>query len=124
MSIQCTNQSAVEYQNKKLVREFIEEKLAKGDLSGYKESRTPDFVCHAPDGDFLLDQDFANALEVQKAMRGFQISIIKLIAENDMVAVHWQAENETELGTGITWFRLSNGKFAEEWPSAPYFKKK
>lgn len=28
--------------------------------------------------------------------------------------VRWQAENETELGTGITWFRLSNGKFAEE----------
>jgi hypothetical protein len=46
------------------------------------------------------------------------------MAEHDMVAVHWQAESSAEVGSGITWFRVQEGKLAEEWPSLPYFRKK
>lgn len=120
----CNSDPSTEARNKELVRYFFEESLAKGNLLEYKQRRTPDFVCHAPDGDFNLEQDYQNAREVQRVMKGLRISIIKLIAEHDMVAVHWQAESEQEIGTGITWFRVSGDRLAEEWPSLPYFKKK
>lgn len=124
LSVGCSSNSSKEAVNKDLVRYFFEESLAKGNLTEYKQRRTSDFVCHAPDGDFNLEQDYQNALEVQRVMKGFKISIVKLISENDMVAVHWQAESAQEIGTGITWFRVSGDKLAEEWPSSPHFKKK
>lgn len=120
----CNSNPSREAVNKELVRDFFEESLAKGNLTEYKQRRTSDFVCHAPDGDFNLEQDYQNAQEVQRVMKGFKISVIKLIAEHDMVAVHWQAESEQEIGTGITWFRVSGDQLAEEWPSLPHFKKK
>lgn len=110
--------------NKELVRYFIEEMLAKGDLSEYKERRTKDFVCHSPDGDFGLEEDYQNALKVQGQMKGFKIHLLRLIAEEDFVVAHWQAENENEIGTGVIIFRISNGLLAEEWPSMPYFERK
>lgn len=120
----CNSDSSKEVSNKELVRYFFEESLAKGNLSQYKQQRTVDFVCHAPDGDFNLEQDYQNAMEVQQVMKDFKISIINLIAESDMVAVHWKAESEQEIGAGITWFKIRDNKLAEEWPSLPHFKRK
>ncbi len=124
LAVGCNSDPSKEARNKELVRYFFEESLAKGNLTEYKQRRISDFVCHAPDGDFNLEQDYKNAVEVQRVMKGFKISIIKLIAEGDMVAVHWKAESNQEIGTGITWFRISEDKLAEEWPSLPHFKNK
>lgn len=38
--------------------------LATGGLSEYKHRRNNDFACPAPDGDFNVDHDYQNALEV------------------------------------------------------------
>lgn len=124
LSLGCSTGMTSLEENKEAVRYFIEEMLAKGNLDEYKERRAVNFICHAPDGDFNLDQDYQNALEVQQVMHGFDISILELVAEKDLVMVFWQAESDVEIGTGMILFRVEDGKLTEEWPSMPFFKKK
>ncbi len=122
-------QSAKERENHKAVaRQFFAEVLSQGKLEKYSESHTADFVAHGADRDFTLAEDISAAREERKAMPDMQVAVNHLLAEGDLVAVHWTAwGTNTQPGmglpatgkkirvSGMTIFRFKAGKISEEW---------
>lgn len=116
-------------ENKRVAAFFMEEVLGNNKLELYKDYHTADFVGHSGTMTFSLEQDYQAALDNRKGIPDFTVKVLKLIAEDDMVVVHWSAEG-TNTGTnsylpvasgkkleaeGITIFRIRNGKISEEW---------
>ncbi len=129
MTIPCRAQSPSEQdKNKTIARVFFEEVLGQGKLEKYSESHTPDFVAHGSEQDFSLAEDMAAAREERTAMPDMQVAVNRMVAEGDLVAVHWTAwGTNTQPGmglpatgkkirvSGITIFRFKAGKISEEW---------
>ena len=113
--------------NKQVARQFFEV-LDQGKLEKYAESHAPDFVAHGSTDDATLDEDMAAAREERKAMPDMRMTVNQMIAERDLVAVHWTvAGTNTQAGmgfpatgkkikvSGMTLFRFRAGKIIEEW---------
>jgi len=129
ITIPCQAQSASEQEkNKTVARTFFEEVLGQGKLERYSESHTADFVAHGTEHDFTLAEDMAAAREERTAMPDMQIAVNHMVAEGDLVAVHWTAwGTNTQPGmglpatgkrikvSGVTIFRFKAGKISEEW---------
>lgn len=129
MTIPCRAQSASEQDNnKKVARTFFEEVIGQGRLENYAESHAPDFVAHGSERDYTLADDMAAAREERTALPDMQIVVNRMVAEGDLVAVHWTAwGTNTQPGmglpatgkkirvSGITIFRFKDGKISEEW---------
>ncbi len=125
----CHAQSAKEQEkNKTVARQFFGEVLSQGRLEKYSESHTADFVAHGADRDFTLAEDMSAAREERTAMPDMQVAVNHLLAEGDLVAVHWTAwGTNTQPGmglpatgkkirvSGMTIFRFKAGKISEEW---------
>jgi len=125
----CHAQSASEQDNnKKLARAFFEEVLGQGKLENYADSHAPDFVGHGSERDFTLAEDLAAAREERTALPDMQMAVNRMVAEGDLVAVHWTAwGTNTQPGmglpatgkkikvSGMTIFRFKSGKISEEW---------
>ena len=122
---QQANEQAI---NKNVARSFFEDVLGQGRLDKYSQSHAADFVAHGSDHDYTLDQDVAAAREERKALPDIRMTVNQMIAENDLVAVHWTASGtNTRAGmglpatgkkikvSGITIFRFKAGKISEEW---------
>jgi len=101
--------------------------LAKGRFDKYAESHAPDFVAHG-ELDATLEEDIAAAREERQALPDMQVAVLRIVAEHDLVAVHWTANGtNTHAGmglpatgrkiktSGMTFFRFKNGKITEEW---------
>jgi len=114
--------------NKAVARSFFEEVLSPGRLEKYSESHTPDFVAHGTNRDYTLAEDLAAARDERTAMPDMQMAVNRMVAEGDLVAVHWTAwGTNTQAGmgfpatgkkikiSGITIFRFKAGKISEEW---------
>jgi steroid delta-isomerase-like uncharacterized protein len=114
--------------NKQIARSFFEEVLDQGHLDRYAESHAPDFVVHIRDHDGTLEEDMAAAREERQAMPDLRMTINEMVAERDLVAVHWTGSGtNTQAGmgfpatgkairiTGMTLFRFKAGKISEEW---------
>lgn len=114
--------------NKAVARAFFEEVLGQGKLERYSDSHTPDFVARGTERDFSLAEDLAIARDERTAMPDMQIVVNRMLAEGDLVAVHWTAwGTNTQPGmglpatgkkikvSGITIFRFKAGKISEEW---------
>ena len=114
--------------NKAVARAFFEDVLGQGKLEKYSESHAPDFTAHGPNRDYTLAEDMAAAREERAAMPDMQIAVNHVVAEGDLVAVHWTAwGTNTQPGmglpatgkpikvSGITIFRFKTGKISEEW---------
>jgi len=114
--------------NKAVARSFFEQVLDQGRLDHYADTHAADFVVHSAQGDFPLAADMAAAAEERKALPDMRLAINRMIAEDDLVAVHWTVTG-TNTGdgmgfkatgakiklSGITIFRVRAGKISEEW---------
>jgi steroid delta-isomerase-like uncharacterized protein len=129
VTVPCQAQPTSEQEkNKTVARLFFEDVLGQGRLEKYSESHTSDFVAHGTERDFSLDEDMAAAREERTAMPDMQITVNRMVAEGDLVAVHWTAwGTNTQPGmglpatgkkikvSGITIFRFKAGRISEEW---------
>lgn len=124
----CFAQTNEQEKNKSVARSFFEDVLSTGKLEKYSESHTPDFVAHGSDRDYTLAEDMAAAREERAALPDMQMAVNLMVAEGDLVAVHWTAwGTNTHAGmglpatgkkvkvSGITIFRFKAGKISEEW---------
>jgi steroid delta-isomerase-like uncharacterized protein len=129
VTVLCQAQPANEQEkNKTVARAFFEDVLGQGKLEKYADSHTEKFVAHGTERNFTLAEDIAAAREERTAMPDMQIAFNRMVAEADLVAVHWTAwGTNTQPGmglpatgkkikvSGITIFRFEAGKISEEW---------
>jgi steroid delta-isomerase-like uncharacterized protein len=120
--------SSLREQNKALARRAFEEILSGGRFELAEELYAKDFVNHGIHRDISLDEDQAALKGWHQAFPNLSIVPEKLIADGDLVAVYWIARG-TNTGTGnglpatgkrveqsgITIWRVVNGKIKEEW---------
>ena len=114
--------------NKALARRVYEEGLNQG---RFEVPYTPDFVGHGGKRTFTHAEGMAEARGWRDAFPDLNMQIEKILAEHDLVAVHWTARGtNTGTGNGIpatgrpveitgtTLFRMADGRIAEEWTCA------
>jgi len=114
--------------NKSVARTFFEDVLNQGKLDQYADSHSADFVGHGTDRDFTLAEDLGMAREERAALPDMKMVVNHMVAEGDLVAVHWTAwGTNTQPGmglpatgkqikvSGMTIFRFKDGKISEEW---------
>ena len=120
-------QAREQERNKQTARSFIDV-LDQGRLDKYADSHAKDFVVHGRDRDGTLEEDMAAAKEERKALPDMRMRVNQILAERDLVAVHWTASGtNTQAGMGfpatgktitidgMTLFRFRDGKICEEW---------
>ena len=120
-------QAGEQEKNKQIARSFFEV-LDQGQLDKYAESHAQDFVVHGSDHDGTLEEDLAAAREERKAFPDMKMTVNQILAERDLVAVHWTvsgtntqaamgfpATGKTMKTSGMTLFRFKGGKISEEW---------
>jgi predicted ester cyclase len=107
-------------QNKAVVRRFIEEVLNQQNMALVGELVAPDYANHLlPGGSEAFKQLFSM---LGSAFPGLKIHyhIEYLIAEGDRVVVRltyvYQNAGKEAVGSGLSEYRLVNGKIAEDWP--------
>jgi steroid delta-isomerase-like uncharacterized protein len=129
MTLPCHAQPASDQEkNKAVARTFFEEVLGQGKLERYSDSHTADFVAHSAARDYTLAEDMAAAREERTALPDMQIAVNHMVAEGDLVVVHWTVRGtNTQPGmglpatgkpvnvSGMTLFRFRAGKISEEW---------
>ena len=120
--------SSLQEQNKAVAKRAFEELLSKGRLELAEQLYDKDFVNHGIHRDIRLEEDQAALKGWHQAFPDLSIVPEKLIADGDLVAVYWIARG-TNTGTGnslpatgkkveqsgITIWRIVNGKIKEEW---------
>ena len=118
----------VQEKNKTVARTFFEEVLGQGKLERYSDFHAANFVGHSAEHDFTLAEDMAAAREERTAMPDMQFAVNHMVAEGDLVVVHWTVwGTNTQPGmglpatgkpikvSGMTLFRFKEGKISEEW---------
>ena len=114
--------------NKAVAQRFFDEVLSQGKLEMYSDFHAADFVAHSTERDLTLAEDLAAAREERKAMPDMQFAVNHVVAEGDLVVVHWTVwGTNTQPGmglpatgkpikvSGMTLFRFKAGKISEEW---------
>ena len=122
-------------ENKTVVRRIMEEVFSKGDLSVVDELVDDEYVdatggVHGPGGKYGRDGFKQIITGLRAAFPDLQASVDDLIAEGDKVMCRWttRGTHQGPLGgisptgkqvtvTGISVYRLANGKIAERWAS-------
>lgn len=117
-----------EAHNKAMARSFFEDVLDKGRLEDYAKSHAPDFVAHAEGHLASLEEDMTAAREQRKALPDMRVKVDHIVAEGDLVSVHWTASGtntgagagmpatgKSVSGSGMTLFRFEHGLIQEEW---------
>lgn len=129
MILPCQAQQGSEQEKDKAVaRAFFDEVLSPGKLEKYSEFHAADFVAHSTERDYTLAEDLAMAREERTALPDMQFAIKHILAEGDLVMVHWTLRGtNTQPGmglpatgkpikiSGMTLFRFKAGKISEEW---------
>lgn len=121
---------SVQEKNKAIARRVFEEIFNQNKFEVASEIYAPDFVNHGLQRSFDLraDQDAAKGWKL--AFPDLKITVVKEIAEGDLVTLLWTATG-TNTGEGnglpatgkkietrgITIWRIVNGKITEEWSS-------
>lgn len=114
--------------NKSLARRVYEEGLNQG---RFEVPYAPDFVGHGGARTFTHVEGLAEAKGWRAAFPDLNMTVDKLLAEQDLVAVRWTARGtNTGSGNGLpatgrsvqingtTLFRMAEGRIAEEWTCA------
>ena len=110
--------SADSVENKALVLEALEATLLSGNVEAVPKYFGPDYIQHNP--------NFANGIEAQKGVigflagnDGFSAEYVRVIADDDMVAIHARYEGfGPEATIGFDVFRVENGMIVEHWMNA------
>lgn len=120
--------SSLQEQNKALAKRAFDDLLSKGKFELAEQLYAKDFVNHGIHRDISFDEDQAALKGWHQAFPDITIVPEKLIAEGDLVTIYWIARG-TNTGTGnglpatgkkaeqsgITIWRIVNGKIKEEW---------
>ena len=120
--------SSLQEQNKALAKRAFEELLSGGRFELAEQLYAKDFANHGIHRDISLAEDQAALKGWHEAFPDVVIVPEKLIAEGDLVTIYWIARG-TNTGTGnglpatgkkveqsgITIWRIVNGKIKEEW---------
>jgi steroid delta-isomerase-like uncharacterized protein len=120
--------SSLQEQNKALAKRAFEELLSKGRFELAQQLYAKDFVNHGIHREIGFDEDQAALKGWHEAFPDLTIVPEKLIAEGDLVTIYWVARGtNTGAGnglpatgkkaeqSGITIWRIVNGKIKEEW---------
>jgi predicted ester cyclase len=107
-------------QNKAVVRRFITEVLAGGNMSAIDQLLAPNYV-NAGMGNADLAGFKANLIGMAKALPERNFEIEDLIAEGDAVVARFTfamtpSGGKKLSGRGLTYYRLDNGKIVEDDP--------
>ena len=111
-------------ENKALIQRFVEGSVSQtlqGDAGTMRDYLTPDFVFHNPvvaSSEHHHDKLDQETLAFAEVLPGHGITVDHIIAENDMVAIHFKLRppSEDEIGAGGTvHYRITDGKIAELW---------
>ena len=120
--------AAVE-RNKRTARIVFEEILSRGRIDENEHIYHPDFVARGRNRDAGRDEDRAASKGWREAVPDLQMTVQRIVAECDFVAVHWSGSG-TNSGAGnglpatgrtmnnlwgMTIFRLDDGMIREEW---------
>ena len=120
--------STLQEQNKATAKRAFEEILSRGRYELAEQLYAKDFVNHGIHRNASLEEDQAALKGWHQAFPDLSIVPEKLIAEGDLVTIYWIARG-TNTGTGnglpatgkkaeqsgITIWRIVNGKIKEEW---------
>lgn len=120
----------LEERNKAVARTAVEEVLGRGKVELYDSLYSSDYVSHSGPRDSGRDADREATKGWHQAFPDLRITVDKIIAEGEHVAVRFVAEG-TNTGSGnglaatgkhvripgMTIFRIVEGKIVEEWPS-------
>jgi len=104
--------------NKAVVRRFMTEFLAEGELAAIDEVLAPSYVNRTLGADREAFKSFLPALAALPVRR---FTIEELIAEGDSVVARFamdmgNAAGETVSARGLTYYRLADGKIVEDEP--------
>jgi steroid delta-isomerase-like uncharacterized protein len=119
----------VEERNKAVARTVLEEVIGQGKIDEHDALYSPSYVSHGSTRDVGRAEDRETTKALRQAFPDLRITIDKLIAEGDLVAVRFIAEG-TNTGAsnrlpatgkririaGMTILRIVDGKIVEEWP--------
>jgi steroid delta-isomerase-like uncharacterized protein len=115
--------------NKAVARQFLEEAFGpRWKIELVDQLHTQDFVVHTSQGDVGLKEDREALIGWKSSTPDLVIRVDDIVAEGDRVAVRWTATG-TNTGewngmpatgkkitaTGTTFWRMKDGKIAEEW---------
>ncbi len=107
-------------QNKAVVRRFIEMSLNNMDAALVDELVAPDYVNHLMPGGREGFKQFLPMLRSAFPDLKFHSNIEHLIAEGDYVVArityHYTHAGKEATGSGLSEYRLANGKIVEDWP--------
>jgi steroid delta-isomerase-like uncharacterized protein len=108
-------------------RVFVE-KMGEGRFEIASEIYGPGFIAHGFGRDYTLAEDDASGRMLREAFPDLKVSVDRIIAEDDLVAVHWRSSgtNTVKVGMfpgegksvaldGMTFFRFEDGRIVEEW---------
>jgi steroid delta-isomerase-like uncharacterized protein len=108
-------------------RVFLE-KMGQGRFDRLDEIYGPGFVAHSPTEDYTLEEDNASGRLWRQAFPDLEVEVLRTIAEDDLVAVHWGAVGTNTVAAagmpgkgarakvqGMTFFRFADGRIVEEW---------
>jgi predicted ester cyclase len=119
----------LEQKNKAVARTALEEILGHGRIDENQALYAPGYVSHGGSRDVGRVQDRETVKGWRQAFPDLRLTIDKIVAEGDLVAVRFLAEG-TNTGSGnglqatgkpiriaaMTILRIVDGKIVEEWP--------
>jgi predicted SnoaL-like aldol condensation-catalyzing enzyme len=118
ISDRMTNEDAIE-DNKKLVTTFLDT-FNTGNITQFDSYVAPDLVKHLSNLPNGAEASRQQALKMRAAYPKAHVSIKRVIAEGDLVAVlaHATLEPDTKGIAVIYIFRIEEGRIAEQWEVA------
>jgi len=117
-----------EARNREIGRTILEDVLGRGRIAENEHLYAPTFVAHAGTRNASRAEDRAATEGWRQAFPDLEVRVLRMVAENDLVAVHFTARG-TNSGSGnglpatgvsveaggMTIFRLVDGQIVEEW---------
>jgi steroid delta-isomerase-like uncharacterized protein len=115
-------------ENKITASRVILEKMGQGRFEIQPEIYGPGFIAHGFGRDYTLAEDEASGKHLRSAFPDLKVSVDRIIAEDDMVSLHWSAVGTNTVAVpgfpgegkrvaidGMSFFRFTEGKIVEEW---------
>jgi predicted ester cyclase len=115
-------------ENKAVAARVLLERMGQGRFELDAEIYGPGFVAHGFGRDFTLAEDRASGERLRAAFPDLAVRVDRIVAEGDLVAVHWSAEGTNSVAVGMypgtgrrgaidgmSFFRFSEGRIVEEW---------
>ena len=120
--------STLEEKNKALARRAFDEVLSKGNFAIAEQFYAPNFRSHGIYHDASLEENQRSLKGWHAAFSNMKVEPKKMIAEGDLVTIYWfvrgqntgaangiPATGRRVESSGITIWRIVNGKIKDEW---------